>query len=275
MTQLTIAMLQAKPTSQPSAEVIAELSEAMTNAAALGADVLVTPELFLSGYGCPTETAERAQTSNSPLLLQAAQLSAKHRIALVLGYPEKTDRTVYNSAIVFDKDGATLHNYRKINLPNEYERGSFSWGTEVKVFEISGVRAAVLICSDVEFPELTRRAAEMGAEVLLVPTALNRKWRIVPESVIPVRAFENGFFVAYCNFGSDFDSPNFAGLSTICGPEGQVLVRAGHSPELIVTSIDTDQILDARFLLSFLSDVARMRSMAQFNVSAVPTPPSC
>jgi 5-aminopentanamidase len=183
---------------------------------------------------------------------------------LVLGYPEKTETVVYNSAIVFDKAGMKLHNYRKINLPNDYERACFSWGTEVQVFEITGVRAAVLICSDVEFPELARKAAEMGAEVLLVPTALSMKWRIVPDSVIPVRAFENGFFVAYCNFGSDFEAPNFAGLSTICGPDGQVLVRAGHRPELVLTSIDTDKILDARFQLSFLPDVARMRSSPQF-----------
>ena len=129
MTKLNVGLMQADSTPRSPEQALSDLGAGMSRAAGLGADVLVTPELFLSGYGNLAETAERAQSSTSPLLRQAGQLAAQHRVALVLGYPERTDRGIYNSAMIFDNTGAERQNYRKINLPNDYERSSFIRGT--------------------------------------------------------------------------------------------------------------------------------------------------
>jgi predicted amidohydrolase len=260
MTKLNVALMQASSTSCSPEQALTDLGAEMSRAAGLGADVLITPELYLSGYGNLVETAERAQPRASPLLRQAGKLAAQHGLSLVLGYPESTGAGIYNSAVIFDSRGAEVRNYRKINLPNDYERSSFVHGTAAQVFDIAGVRCAVLICYDVEFPELARMTAEMGAELLIVPTALGLKWRIVSDSLIPVRAYENGMFVAYCNFGSDEPVPRFVGLSTICGPDGQVLASAGHAPNLIIATIETDRIREVRSQLNFLPDAARMRA---------------
>jgi predicted amidohydrolase len=260
MTKLNISLMQASGESRSPEQAMATLATNIARAAKLGADVLVTPELYLSGYGDATETAEWAQYAGSTLLRQAAGLAAQYGIALVLGYPEKTDDGVFNSAVVFGTCGETLSNYRKINLPNDYERSCFKRGSAPLVFDIVGVRCAVLICYDIEFPEMARLAAELGAELLIVPTALGTKWRIVSDSLIPVRAYENGVFVAYCNFASESQPQQFTGLSTICGPDGRPAIRAETRPGLFTAMIDTDDIGKVRAELTFLLDLALMRA---------------
>lgn len=259
MTTLNIALMQASDAARTPVQAIEELATQMVDAAALGADVLVTPELYLSGYGNPAETVSRAQAPHSTLLLEASAMARHHGVALVLGYPERTDTAIFNSAIAFGPTGELLCNYRKMNLPNDYERSCFQRGLSPLLFDVAGVRCAVLICYDIEFPELTRQVAEMGADLIIVPTALGPRWRIVSDSLIPVRAYENGLFVAYCNFTSQAQQQLFAGLSTICGPDGQPLLRAETQPGLFKAVIDTDDIRRIRSELQFLPDLALMR----------------
>lgn len=258
MTSLTLALMQAKAQPRGLSETVDALSQSMQHAAQLGADVLITPELFLSGYGDPTDTAHYAQRQGAEILQAFAQFAARNRIALVLGYPERVQCGIFNSVIVFDKSGQVICNYRKMNLPNDYERSCFQRGTTPAVFEIAGVTCSVLICYDIEFPEMARSAVKMGAELLLVPTALGLEWRIVADSLVPVRAYENGVFVAYCNFASLSSPAQFAGLSTVCGPDGQALLRAGGEPGLLTVTIDTAEIAQIRSRLSFLADLKLM-----------------
>ena len=255
MADLKIALMQASGGPHTIDQNLSALDTAMNDAAAQGAHLLMTPELFLSGYGDQDTTLACAQKSDGPILRRIGKMAAHHRIALVLGYPEISDSMVYNTAVVFDEFGNAIHTYRKINLPNDYERACFNRGTIVEVFEFRGVRCAVLICYDIEFPEMARTAALGNAELLIVPTALSTKWRIVPDCVVPVRAFENGVFVAYCNFAGSTAPADFVGLSAIFQPDGQPITRAGHGPEIIVASIDTGKILDIRSQLHYLEDL--------------------
>jgi predicted amidohydrolase len=252
--------MQADAQTRTVPELKEALSRSMEQAATAGADVLITPELFLSGYGDTADTARYAQEHGSEVLQACAQLAAQNGIALVLGYPERGPSGLFNSAIVFDRSGEVVCNYRKVNLPNDYERGSFQRGRAPAVFEIAGVRCSVLICYDIEFPEMARSAVEMGAELLLVPTALGPEWRIVADSLVPVRAYENGVFVAYCNFAASSLLQEFAGLSTVCGPDGQALVRAGLEPGMFTVTIDTAEIARIRSRLTFLADLKLMRA---------------
>ena len=138
-----------------------------------------TPELYLSGYGSAEAAKEAAQHVTSPVIQAASHIAARHGVGLVLGYPERSNGKLYNSAAVFDGQGQLLHNYRKLALPNDFERGCFHSGTGPQVFEFEGVRCSVVICYDAEFPELPRHAALAGAELLIVPTALRARWRFV------------------------------------------------------------------------------------------------
>lgn len=262
MTQLNIALFQAAPGARTVDRALADLDAAMRRAIDRKADLLVTPELYLSGYGDASTAIAAAQGANSEVLSAAAQMAAYHGIGLVLGYPERDGVNLFNSAAVFDRRGVQLHNYRKVALPNDFERGCFQSGNGPQVFEFEGVRCSVVICYDVEFPELPRRAAKLGAELLIVPTALRRIWRIVSDSVVPTRAYENAMFVAYCDYARHSSESEFSGASAVCGPDGaRRTVETGQSG-MVFSSINTDEIARHRMEFDLLSDLTDPHSIA-------------
>lgn len=263
MTQLNIALFQAAPGPRTVDRALADLDTAMRRAVKRQANLLVTPELFLSGYGDASASIAAAQEANSEVLRAAAQTAARHGIGLVLGYPERDGGNLFNSAAVFDRRGARLHNYRKVALPNEFERGCFQSGNGPEVFEFEGVRCSVVICYDVEFPELPRRAARLGAEIMIVPTALRRKWRIVSDSVVPTRAYENAIFVAYCDYARHGSQSEFSGASTICGPTGARLTVETGQPGLVFAKIDTHEIARHRQEFDLLNDMSEPASFIE------------
>lgn len=255
MTLLTLALFQARPAFHSADEALATLNSAMSRAAAAGADMLVTPELYLSGYGSAAAARGAAQDLGSQTLHAAAQIAAEHRIGLVLGYPERCGRALYNSAAVFGRDGRLISNYRKVALPNDFERDCFVPGIGPEAFEFEGVRCSVLICYDIEFPELARRAALLGTELLLVPTALRAKWRFVSDAIVPSRAYENAMFVGYCDFAAEASNSQFSGASSICAPDGQHLCRATGPEDLILATIDTTAVQQRKSDFDFLQDL--------------------
>lgn len=254
MPDLKIALFQAKHDFRSEPEALADLDLAMAQAAASGAKLLVTPELFRSGYG-DTQTVRGAAQNQDTLLHAASRLAAQHRVGLVLGYPEAISGSCFNSAAVFDRSGIKIGNYRKVALPNAFERECFVAGTGPDVFDFEGVRCSVLICYDIEFPELARRAAKLGAELLLVPTALRAKWRFVSDAIVPARAYENALFVAYCDYAADGDEPVFSGASTVCAPTGAHICSSTGPEEIIVATIDTAAIADRKSDFDFLRDL--------------------
>jgi nitrilase len=176
-----------------------------------------------------------------------------------MGYPEESGRALHNSAAVFDRDGHLIGNYRKVALPNDFERDCFTPGTGPELFEFEGVRCSVLICYDIEFPELARRAAQLGAELLLVPTALRAKWRFVSDSIVPSRAYENAMFIGYCDFAADESNSQFSGTTSICAPDGQHLSRATGPEDLVLATIDTAVAHLRKSDFDFLLDLERFQ----------------
>ena len=144
------------------------------------------------------------------------------------GYAERADERIYNSAILFGADGARLFNYRKLHLSGAYEKATFELGDEVVTARIDGVTIAPLICYDVEFPEAVRAAARAGAQVVCVPTALREQYARLADTMIPTRAFENGFYVAYVNQAGAEGDWDYCGLSRLAGPDGRVVATAGQ-----------------------------------------------
>jgi len=174
---------------------------------------------------------------------------------VVLGYAEVDGEKLFNSAICLDANGMILANYRKQTVANDYERQCFGKGGPGPVFLLHGVPTSILICLDVEFPELVRRASLDGAHLLIVPTALAPKWRVVPETVIPARAYENGIFVAYCNYAGDDEAGPFCGQSLVAGPDGRAIAHAQSAACTIEATINSDHVAETRSQLDYLQHV--------------------
>ena len=197
-------------------------------------DLVVCPELFLSGYNVGDRVLTRAEPKGGPSQERASAIARKHRTALVYGYPESDDGITYNAAVCLDADGRSIAHYRKRRLPNQFERANFSCGSGYTQFALNGWKVAMLICYDVEFPEAMRACALGGAQLVVAPTALKKEWTFVARTVIPTRAFENGLFLAYANYCGSEGEFEYLGESCFAGPGGKV-VAAGdteNSPDV-------------------------------------------
>ena len=228
------------------------LGAAVAEAAEQGADVIVLPELATSGYvfGDLAEAWSRAEPPDGPTVSLFQELSVRHGAVVVGGFCERSDgERPWNSAVVVE-DGRTLAVYRKTHL----------WGTEKLVFDAGAALApvvrtrvgavAVMVCYDVEFPEMVRNVSLRGAQLVLAPS----NWPAVfppageraPE-VVKVQAFAsvNRVFVVVADRVGPERGVEWVGGSVVCDVEGYpVAGPAEGRPVVLVADLDLDRALD-------------------------------
>ena len=215
----------------------AALDAAVRAASAMGAVTLVAPEVFLPGYNQPDIPA-RAQTRGGAWHQRLAALAKSHTCGIVIGYAERDGAHVYNSAIAIDAAGREIGHYRKVQLFGPREKSIYAPGSDVSTFTLNGIRAAMLICYDVEFAHLTRKLAEDGADLILVPTANPEPNTHVSRLVVPAHAINHGLTIVYANYcGSERDI-TYCGASVIAAPDAAILAAAGPGPALLIADID-------------------------------------
>ncbi|MEQ8813445.1 MAG: carbon-nitrogen hydrolase family protein [Thalassobaculum sp.] len=257
---MRIALLQCAPGAPDTAAGLARLDAAASRAAAAGAALLVTPEMFLTGYAIgPEAVATLAEPADGPAAREAAAIARRHGVALLYGWPERDGDAVYNAVQLIDADGRRLAGYRKTHLFGAVDRGQFSAGRTLSpVVEVGGpqgaFRVALAVCYDIEFPEVARALALAGAEAILVPTANMAPFHSVATRLVPARAEENTVFVAYANYVGHEGGFDYCGLSCVCSPDGRDLARAGTGEELLVADLDRARIDAARTSLTYLRD---------------------
>ncbi|MFE0175553.1 carbon-nitrogen hydrolase family protein [Streptomyces sp. NPDC059002] len=255
MPALRTALLQSSGQLGSVAENLKAIDDAAGRAAAGGAGLLVTPELFLTGYAIGDDVARLAEPADGASATAIAAIAVRHGVGVVYGYPEREGETVFNSAQLIGPDGAHLANYRKTHLFGCFERDSFTPGERPVVqAELGGVRIGLMICYDVEFPENVRAHALAGTDLLVVPTAQMHPFQFVAESVVPVRAFENQMYVAYVNRVGQEGEFEFVGLSTLAGPDGVARARAGRGDELVLGDVDPEFLSASREDNPYLRD---------------------
>lgn len=217
-----------------------QMAELAGRAKASGADLLLLPEMYLSGYNIGLSNAKKAAiTADGQDMARIGKIAETNGIALAFGYPELVGEDVANSAVLIAPTGKVLLNYRKSHLFGATDRGMFAAiGSEFALADLNGFKIGLLICYDIEFPEPARRHALAGADILLVPTAQMEPYEQVARHIIPARAYENQVYVAYANHSGNADGFEYIGLSSICGPDGAVLAAAGKGEELIYAVCD-------------------------------------
>ncbi|MFE9254832.1 carbon-nitrogen hydrolase family protein [Streptomyces sp. NPDC006879] len=254
---LRTALLQSSGRLGQVADNLKALDEAAARAAQAGAGLLVTSELFLTGYALGEQVATLAEPADGPSAQTVADLARRHGLAVLYGYPERDPVTgaVHNSAQLVDREGRALANYRKTHLFGCYEQEQFTPGEATVVqAELDGLRIGILICYDVEFPENVRSHALAGTDLLLVPTAQMHPFQFVAEQMVPVRAFENQMYIAYVNRTGPEAEFEFVGLSCLASPDGATRARAGRGEELVYGEVDPVLLAASREHNPYLRD---------------------
>lgn len=253
--KLRVAIYQYAGRDETPADRIARLAAQLDRAGVGSTDLVLTPELFLSGYNIGTDLVRaRAEPADGPSAKAIGDLARKYRTAIAYGYPQSDGDAFYNAVQCIGADGQRLANHRKLQLPSDYERTSFARGSCLTPFVLNGWKASLLVCYDVEFPEAVRGCALNGADLVIVPTALKDRWGFVAQKLVPTRAFENGVFLMYANYAGGEGDWTYLGESCVIGPDGSEVARAGAGEALLRGTLDPALIAPARATLPYLKD---------------------
>ena len=217
-------------------------------------DLLIFPEGFLSGYY--VENARQSALTKAAASDMLCRQARVNNMALATGYIEREGATLYNAAVVVDERGNELAAYHKRCLYGNWERETFKSGKKTCLFNIRDWRIGLVICYDIEFPEITRELAVAGAEIIIAPTALMAPDEELIFALLPARAIENGVFVAYANRIGRERELRYVGNSRIIDQRGEILAQAGE--EEIVIQATLTKSADAP-CSAYLQDIARLK----------------
>jgi N-carbamoylputrescine amidase len=244
-------------------------------AAAEGAQIVCTQELFASLYFCDEERYENfdlAETVPGVSTGVLCKLAAELKIVIIASLFEKRAKGLYhNTTAVIDADGNYLGKYRKMHIPDDpayYEKFYFTPGDlGYKIFKTKFATIGILICWDQWYPEAARITALLGADILFYPTAIGwsttqddatnkeqyEAWQTIQRS----HAVANGIHVVSVNrVGLEQDGAmKFWGGSFICNPFGKLLYKASQEDEeVFVADIDLQKTDQYRTHWPFLRD---------------------
>ena len=226
-------------------------------AAQRGINLLVFPECYLTGY-MSNRVVEIATLVTETVISRLEQISRHYNVALVIGSYKQINDGVANVAFVIDPESGHIATYQKRMLFGSWEKAEFQRGASPQCFSLNNVKIGVLICFDVEFPERVRELAQLGAEVVVVPTALMEPYDKIAKHLILTRALENQLFVAYVNRIGREDTIEYLGQSIIAAPDGDTLAQLGETEEaLLDADIDISKIAEAREEFSYLEEQSK------------------
>ena len=226
----------------------------LPDVAASGADLVLLPELFACGYNIGDAVQTRAEAADGQTFVAMADMAQASGVAIHYGFAERAEGGLYNAALCVSPDRSVLCHQRKLALPPGFERAHFKPGRGCQMFEYRGLKIVTLICYDAEFPETVRHVAGLGANLVLVPTALGAQWPWVAQTMIPTRAYENGVYLAYANSTGVENEFEFLGASVIAAPDGVEAARAGALPIVIYADVDKARQTAAQERLPYLKD---------------------
>ena len=254
-------------------------------AAAQGAKIICTQELFRSKYFCQVEDHrffKLAEPIPGPSTDALGKVARKYKATVIASLFEKRTHGLYhNTAAVIDADGSILGIYRKMHIPDDplyYEKFYFTPGdTGFRAWDTKYAKIGVLVCWDQWFPEGARATALQGAQILFYPTAIgwhpsekaeygkaqHESWELIQRS----HAIANGCFVCAPNrigleriAGPDgkpvnADGIEFWGRSFVAGPNGQVISKASQdNEEVMVVPCDLEKVEFSRTHWPFFRD---------------------
>lgn len=273
MTDSFVLGLIQMPANADDHDALSDAEQRIREAAALGAQIMVLPELFRAPYFPQQMTPEHhryAEAVPGPSTDRLRALAQELGVVIIASlYEEAAPGLYFNTAAVLDADGTYLGKYRKMHIPDDplfYEKFYFTPGdNEYKVFHTRFAKIGVLICWDQWFPEAARLSAMNGAELLVYPTAIatieeegdaqhamqKDAWRTAQRA----HAISNGVFVAAVNRAGTEGTLDFWGGSFACGPQGEMLQEAtDRGDETLIVPCDRQRIQDTRHWWPYFRD---------------------
>jgi predicted amidohydrolase len=228
------------------------LLESLHEARRQGADLAITPECVLHGYGfaepevLQQRLSEVAEPLDGPNILRVRECAKELGLDVIVGFAEKAETgEVYNSAAFLSREGEVLSVYRKVHcrsFESVEHQGAFTPGDAFFVssrqYNDSDYRIGTFICFDREVAEAARCLRSLGAQLIACPLATNTFDMAHPENradnemITRCRAAENEVFIVVVNHAGRFNGGSFA-----VGPRGELYAQLGAEPEVHVLDL--------------------------------------
>jgi predicted amidohydrolase len=226
-------------------------------------DLIVLSEMFNCPYSNKyfLDFAESFPSATYKFLSETAKSYSSFLIGGSI--PEKEGSKIYNTSLIFDRDGKLIAKHRKLHLFDIdikdkirfKESDIFSKGNNITVFDTDFAKIGIAICYDMRFPELIRKMTLMGAEIIAVPAAFNMvtgpaHWHLT----VRARAVDNQiYFIASSPASYQNNIYKAYGHSLIADPWGKIIADAGTGQKLLIKNIDLEMVARTRMQLPLLS----------------------
>lgn len=241
-TLLTISLVQMDCRLGEPGDNFARAAELVAEAARRGSRLVLLPELWSTAYAL-----DRAPELASPLAAgpdeswfgQVAALARHHGVWLGGSLLEARGGQFYNCFALYDATGQLQAAYRKLHLFRLMQEEQYlGTGDAPVTVDAPWGKTGLAICYDLRFPELFRRYALEGAQLLLLPAEWPHPRREHWRTLLRARAIENQCYVAACNRVGVTGGNTFFGASALIDPWGETLVEGGEAPMVLTATID-------------------------------------
>ncbi|PLX94043.1 MAG: carbon-nitrogen family hydrolase [Desulfuromonas sp.] len=231
---------------------MASAEAGLRRVAAQGAQLAVLPEMWSTGYDYRHLAQLAEQTPHILIALQALSLELK--LVIVGSLPEKEGSSLYNTLYVVDQ-GKQVGQYRKLHLFSSMGEDRFlSSGHNSVVVPTSAGRLGLAICYDLRFPELFRKLALEGAEIICIPAEWPKPRQEHWRTLLRARAIENQLFVVAANCCGTQGKLDFFGMSMLISARGEVLQEAGEQATELIATFSHEEMVKYRSQIPCFKD---------------------
>ena len=259
--KIKLALAQIGSKRENKTENLRKIEEITKKAKAQAADLVIFPELCLTGYVIRDQIYELAETIPGPSTQTIEDLARRTGMYIIFGVPElseKTKATVFNTAVFVGPEGY-IGKYRKMYLPTHSvfeEKRYFRPGYQTAAFDTPIGKIGLCICYDLFFPEVTRLIRLKGAQLIVSISASPAVRRGYFEVLTAARALENTAFLAYVNLVGVEDGLQFWGGSRLVSPTGDLLAKAKYDEEdFVICEVNYNDLRASETFIPTLRDL--------------------
>tara|TARA_B100001248_G_scaffold255215_1_gene234652 strand:- start:568 stop:1362 length:795 start_codon:yes stop_codon:yes gene_type:complete len=228
-------------------KVIEKAIEEAKNESKQKIDLIAFPELFITGYNLRDNYHKVSEIipSKDTAQMGILDLAKKHDITILTGIVERSNKSLFNSAIMTGPEGYLGH-CRKQYLPNFgpfEEKTYFGEGSGTNIFKTKFGNIGVQICYDLFFPDVSMELAQKGAHLIINLAASPTTSRPLFHRVLPARAIETTCYYAFVNNVGTQGNLVFAGESCILDPRGREIAEIGKFEEgILICEIPLERV---------------------------------
>jgi predicted amidohydrolase len=251
---MRIALAQIKLGCGTQAENLEKTEDWCRQAADQGADLILLPELWASGYDIKNGEKHASRTGEGSFLAME-NWALKYGISIGGSLLEQADQGIYNTFALYHPDQSPPAFYRKTHLFGLL--GEDKWllaGDKPVLVDTPWGKTGLAICYDLRFPHMFRWYAQRGATFILISAVWPQKRIPQWQELLKARAIENQVFIGAVNRTGKLDDEKLGGSSVLVDPMGLVRPDFHRREELMVQSIDFQEVRKVRDWMGVLDD---------------------